>query len=570
MTAAALALVVLPPLAFWMPWEDCFPLAKWMALAVFGGLVVAQSGSLRRPATGAWAWLAPWTGWVVVAAATGPAITSPWRGWMEAVLLALPPWTAVAVAGRVAAPRLASLLLVAAVIMAAYAVAQLLGLESGGWLSPFHKGVASTAGNPDLLGGALLLPFALAAARWRDRPDSPLRALVALLIGLAIAATEARAAWLGAAVAAGVVLARGPWRRLLMAAGLAAVVFAGLVAAVPGAAGRLRSTGALAERVWTWRLALAALREHPVAGTGPSSFRSVYLAAQADRHDRGETFSHYTEYAHLEPLHLAVELGLVGLGLALWAGGCAWRTLRAGLCGAGWVRDGTRAGAVAVAADALLSWPLHVAATAVPLWIMLAAAGSRRPPEPAGRLRILPALALLPLLAFAFRPAYGSGVLRLGFALSGMGRFGDAGVWHDRALRTGAGEFRLHWQAAVAARSRGDLDRAATSADAAIALEPGIAELRLERAAVARAARQPALAEAALREALRLDPGLIHAWNNLGNLLGEQGRLAEAEAAQRRAVALAPDSADARRNLAVTLLRRGRSAEARRLLEGGR
>ncbi|MEK7477145.1 MAG: tetratricopeptide repeat protein [Candidatus Coatesbacteria bacterium] len=574
-----LALVVLLPLAYWPAWDDCYPLAKWLVLVVFGGAVVVMG---LRPG-GAFAWVPWWAAWVLASVA-GPGVTGRSRAWPEAVLLCLPPAVgATAAAAGVSAPGLAVAIEAAGVATAGWALVQFAGLEPGGWLSPFHKGVASTVGNPDLLGGALLLPFALALAGWVREPARWTRLAVAAVIGGGLACTEARAAWLGGVVAAGAVLWRAPGRTRYTA-GLAAVAILIAVLARPGAAGRLANAGAMRERVWTWALALDAAVDRPLAGWGASSFRTIYLAKQTAAHAAGEPFYHYTEYAHLEPLHLAVELGLIGLGLWVWglaAGFRLWRRspLRES---APAVWAGIGAGALAILVDAAFSWPWHVPPTIMPAWIMVgacAAAGPKpgMPSTPAasfGRstartpwIRGALAVAGIAALVAGMRLAYVSGSLRLGQALAAQGRLAEAGAVYARAGRLGADDVRLRWYAAAAAHGRGDLGEAGAQAARGLVLEPDFVELRLEAGAVARAAGDDAAAEAAWRAALLVDPLSARGWNNLGNLLGSQGRLREAEAAQRRAVELAPGMPEARRNLAITLLRLGRKTEARRVLE---
>src|SRR5678809_157339 len=155
----------------------------------------------------------------------------------------------------------------------------------------------------------------------------------AALLGLALLATEARAAWLGAGVAA-LVLATNNRRQALMTFAAGTALLAVWLVVNPGAWARARSGGALTERVWTWRLAARIVADAPLAGTGPGTFRTQFLARQTAAHDHGEAFYHYTEYAHLEPLHVWVEVGAIGLGLFCWGLATALR---------GWWRGPLRA-----------------------------------------------------------------------------------------------------------------------------------------------------------------------------------------------------------------------------------
>jgi O-antigen ligase len=556
-----LFLLVILPLAAWTPFHDCFPLAKWLVVVTIAALMVAVAGVAPRPGF-RWAWA--WAAWLAFLATTrGPL----WRSAPEAALLVAP----VAAASFAAHPRLlARALVLTALGMAAYALAQAAGWDEHGWLSPFQKGVASTIGNPDLLGGFLILPTVIVLAGVFARPGWT-TVLPFLLLGAALLATEARAAWLGLAVA-GTLLVTLHRRHALPVAAAVMVVVAGLLAASPGLRARTMSGGAFTERLWTWRLAARAVREAPVTGYGPGSFRSVYLARQTATRDAGETFFHYTEYAHLEPLHLWVETGVVGLGVFLWGLVCVahgwWngRLRRADPV----LWQGIGAGAAGVVVNAGLSFPFHVPPTAAAFWILLGAAGMGAPRRASGGMpgRMIRGVAVAAiLLVVPFRLAVQNTALRTGQVLALAGRPDLAGIEYALGTRAMNADPRLGWYAATAARERGDAAGALRNIDDAIRLEPGMYELHHERGMTLKALGRPAEAEAAYRQAVRINPGFASGWNNLGNLLGAARRFAEAEAAQRRALALDPGSREARQNLAITLMQEGRGREARDLLK---
>jgi len=560
-----LFLVLVLPLAWFTPFDDCFPLTKWLLLIGATLLLAAASAGTVAPA---WRWTAGWGAWLAVEISRSPVPI--WRSAPDAALL----WAPVMAAGMAAKPiRLSRALCAAALVMAVHGLTQAAGWDDGRWLSPFQKGVASTIGNPDLLGGFLILPcsitlaLALANPGWRT-------AAPPVLLGAALLATEARAAWLGLAAAGVLVVA--PHRRRAATAMVAAVVVAGgWLAVTPGALARAASSGALTERLWTWRLAVYAVREAPVAGYGPGSFRSVFLARQTATRQAGATFFHYTEFAHLEPLHLWVETGAVGLGLFAWGLACAlagwWRgPLRA--------RDpalwrGIGAGTVGLLVNAGLSFPLHVAPTATAAWLLLGAAGApargRVPGRFHGAKPWMRLAVVAVLLAVPFRLAFQNVALRSGQVLLLAGRPDLASAQFAEGARMMDADPRLTWSAATAARLRGDPAGALRLIDAALRLEPDFFELHHERGMTLKALGRTAEAAGAYGAAVRINPGFASAWNNLGNLLGAAGRLAEAEAAQRRALALDPGSREARQNLALTLMQEGRRREAAELLRPG-
>ena len=374
---ALLGMMTLLPLAYWTPFHDCFPLAKWLVLLTLGAVAVGlgQPGSFSP----AFRWFPVWAVWVVASACRGAAADSPWRAWPETALLILPVWVAASARHGVSARRAAGMLLVTSTVIAALGLVQAVGWDLGTWISPFHKGVASTIGNPDLLGGFLVLPFALALAGWRHacsvtRRDPATRSqgfaapsvwwwtFALVILGCGLLATEARGAWLAALAASAVLLWGAPRRIVGLVAG--ACVVAAVVVSIrnPGMLDNLRSVTALHERAWTWKIAGRAVREAPLAGWGAGSFRSVYLKLQTAARDQGEEYFHYTEYAHLELLHLWTELGVIGLGLWLWgvAAAFAWWRASDQRTGDPALWRGLGAGALGVMVNSFASFPVHV------------------------------------------------------------------------------------------------------------------------------------------------------------------------------------------------------------------
>jgi hypothetical protein len=564
-----LSSVILLPFVFWTPFNDCFPLPKMLALALFGGLALA-AGPWRIPPV--LAWVLPWGAWTAGMALLGSGVTTWWRSLPDALVLVLPALLAVSSSGSgpVFIRKLVPGFVAAASVIGGYALVQSTGMDLGGWISPFHKGVASTIGNPDLLGGMLVFPFALALAGWLDR-RSVWRTLSVALIGGALVVTEARAAWLASLAVMLALLGRTNRKALgwVAAAGLLSVL--AWLWSHPAALGMATSRSALMERWWTWKVSAHSIRLHPVAGWGTGSFRTVFLREQADLLKGGGTF-HYTEFAHFEPLHLWTETGAVGLGLFLWGLASVFRGWsrgrhRPGLSGE-W--RGAGAGWAGLAADGLLSFPLHVPPTAAPAWTVAGVLmeGGKPPRIYPARLRAAVLLVLgaglVPL--FLFAPA--SGYLRLGQAQAREGRFLEAEALYAKSSALVPGDIRPWWYSAISARLAYSPSRALEMAGRGLQLEPAWAELHLERGMALKALGRLPEAELAYRESIRFNPGFSHAWNNLGNLLGAQGRLAEAEQAQRRALELAPDSPESRRNLAVTLARMGRKGEAQAVMGG--
>jgi len=566
-----LAIVLLLPVVFWTPFNDCFPLPKMLALALFGGLALV-AGPWRIPP--AFVWVFPWGVWTAGMSLLGPGVTSWWRTIPDAVVLILPPLMAFSASGSSPAfvRKLSAGLVYMASLIGGYGLMQTFGMDMGAWISPFHKGVASTIGNPDLLGGMLVFPFALAMAEWLES-RSLYRAIPVAVIGVAIIATEARAAWLASFVAMAVLYGRDNRKAI---AGMAAAGLVGVSAWLyvhPSAFTALISRSALQERVWTWKVSARSMRMHPVAGWGTGSFRTVFLREQATALAglrQAGTF-HYTEFAHFEPIHLWVETGAVGLGLFLWGLVSlfrGWHVSRFRRPLRGYWR-GAGAGWAGLLTDGALSFPFHVPPTAAPAWVVPGSGihgGQMR--NVSGKFRLVGGLILLAGLTALFRLASASGYLRTGQALALDGRFLDAQAVYAKSVRLVPGDIRPWWYSAISARLGYSPTRSLEMAGRGLELEPAWAELHLERGMALKALGRISEAELAYRESVRFNPGFSHAWNNLGNLLGSQGRLVEAELAQRRALDLAPDSPEARRNLAVTLTRLGRKREAEAVMGG--
>ncbi len=560
------------PLAYWTGFNDCFPLTKLLLLLVFGSLAFGLAA--RRFSGNEYAWVPLWLGVLISAALLGSVRANPWRSVPEAALLAFP---LLAAAGGIRESLLARARLAAvfsALLAAGIGLWQFAGGENAtAWISPFGKGVASTIGNPDLLGGFLILSFALAAAaafeggrRWHWK-------IGAAVIAAGILVTEARAAWLGAGFAALLLFRRNPVR--LAAVILLIAAAGGLLAASKSARARFLEPSALKERLWTWNVSARLVRAKPLVGYGAGNFRGAYLAEQAARKP-GETRYHYTEYAHLEPLHFWVETGAAGLGVllwGLWAGFARWRSSRLKRSHPALWR-GIGAGAAGTMVNAFFSFPFHVAPTAAAFWFMFCAApaaGRRASGRASTKFGVwLIWLALFPFIVGGMRFAYHGIALRTGQiqAQAGMLREADETLAH--AMRMVPKDARAYWHAGVVSRRLGDLESARSRLKKGLALEPDFAELNLELGLTLKGMGKPGEAELAYRAALRSNPNLAEAWNNLGNIFGEQGRLAKAEAAQRRALELAPQLLKARQNLAVTLMRLGRNEEALRILEGGK
>jgi len=167
-------------------------------------------------------------------------------------------------------------------------------------------------------------PFSIAAAvaqrSWRLWP-------LVTLVGLALLLTFSTGGWVGALVAALVVLAALTGRRLAAPLGGAAVVLLGLasvlaiVGVLPERLNPLRQSGGF--RLDLWLSSLEMIRDHPLLGIGLDNFAYVYqqgyLRALAE-----PNLSH----PHNWLLNMWLELGLLGLIAFVWLLVIFWKDAR--------------------------------------------------------------------------------------------------------------------------------------------------------------------------------------------------------------------------------------------------
>jgi O-antigen ligase len=135
-----------------------------------------------------------------------------------------------------------------------------------------------------------------------------------LVSAVALALTLVRGAWLG--LAAGVLVALSVLGRPLV---LAIVVAVGIaVLAIPSVRERAVTMvhggdATAGERLAMLHAGLRLVREHPVTGIGPGQVKRAYPIYAPP-----EALRRHTSHLHNTPLQIAVERGLVGLGLWLW------------------------------------------------------------------------------------------------------------------------------------------------------------------------------------------------------------------------------------------------------------
>jgi O-antigen ligase len=197
----------------------------------------------------------------------------------------------------------------------------------------------------------------------------------------AVAATFDRAAWLGIAVAALVIVAFSKRGRVVaLACGLA------LLAALlfPGVRSRLATTfdwRANADRLFLWARASEIVHDHPLHGVGFANYPRV-CSIYYDRVD--PTFFMRT-WAHNAPLSLLAETGPLGLLALLWAAFRAVRALFGSLRAGEPIALGALAATVALAVIAQAHDVFYDTKVMYALWLGIGLAlPARGRPLPAG------------------------------------------------------------------------------------------------------------------------------------------------------------------------------------------
>lgn len=235
-------------------------------------------------------------------------------------------------------------------IVATYGLLQVAGFDAAHWGNVTFEArrAFATLGNPDLFAGFLIAPLALAPVValteqnvWRRR----LWWCCVAIISSGMLVSLVRGAWIGAVTALVIVAfaVRRSGVRIERVDRIAAVgVLAVLSAIAIGtyAAGALSYSvferlaslsrldeGSLHQRQHIWSAALAAIRERPLFGWGPDSFRYAFYAHRP-LHDL--VFSGYAgvaDDAHSLPLQMATTVGLPATAAASVA---AWVALASG------------------------------------------------------------------------------------------------------------------------------------------------------------------------------------------------------------------------------------------------
>jgi O-antigen ligase len=338
-------------LVFWQDSSDPFAPVQIFWLKTFLPLGVLPLLAARREALAGLlkAWparlLLAWCAWLWVSALISPPA---FRGDALKTALEYNLMATAFFAGAVCEAKQRRALLAAffcgGLLSAVYSFGQHFGADPWRWSTDFGGRPLGTIGNPNFLGGHLLLAWGLAlsgllaANPERRRPWAVILALVSAVLYF----TKTVGVWLGMAAAllllGAFVLApageawRRRWqtdsRRILkvaaMAAGLGTLLLGGLWALGPLKSFSLAKGNSATNRMMMWKCAVQLWKQAPVQGTGLATYRPEFPRLQAAvlEQEKGKGWNYVVTWLpHQNYLYLLAETGLIGLALflALWA-----------------------------------------------------------------------------------------------------------------------------------------------------------------------------------------------------------------------------------------------------------
>jgi O-antigen ligase len=311
---------------------------RWTTITVTTGLALAalvrREVAIPRAMTGLWVAL---IGVLLIATIRAADPLDAWIGTPDRRLglLAWLTFPALFLAGHACTFRASTRVVLragtlGAVVLGIWSAAEVLGHSPLGL--EFAGGRAGGPfGQPAYLGAACLLFGPLCVAAALDRADTRgWRSAGALGAGgalFALAASQTRAAWVGAVVAAVAIAVRkrGVLRRHRNAVVVAAVVLAALGIAVGLATPlgtRAASTfdlhhGTSASRFDEWRVATRTIADHPLFGVGPEGYRVVFPREVDAAYVRAHGAAVYPDRAHNGIVDVTLDGGLLAGALYL-------------------------------------------------------------------------------------------------------------------------------------------------------------------------------------------------------------------------------------------------------------
>lgn len=372
--------------------DEEVPLGLWSAGVLLWGLMWTAYPQMRGPlrqSVEAW-----------------PLIWDPYAAFLWAAGFAGAAW----LCRRARAVDFLHLAMAVGFLASVYGVAQYFNKEFV-WphaLNPYGGRAVSTFGNPNFLSSYNVVVFPLAASaflRARGRGERLVYAVVTLALEAGLLSTLTRSSWLGAAVAASLLLLSPQLRAAAKGApqpvGLLAALGVGMALLWPEssissgytptvvgrfteAAGAARSAGIYGpwhQRLLIWSCAFLMGNENPLTGKGFGLFELFYPFYQGgviDAYEAWRTLRTHANNSHNELFETWAQGGLLGVGLAVWL----WTTFAV----YAWRERGrsrpwawawpAACGAAGMLADNMLNVSMHFAVPAFIFWWAVGTAAS--------------------------------------------------------------------------------------------------------------------------------------------------------------------------------------------------
>ncbi|MFC1521465.1 O-antigen ligase family protein [Elusimicrobiota bacterium] len=276
-------------------------------------------------------------------------------------------------------------------------------------MNPYGSRAISTFGNPNFLSSylAVLMPFAFSAFWFtKDKLQSGLFAMLALIYEIGLLSTLTRSSWAGAFAGIGFIMALAAIKRKelridysLKKAGVIIVLFIALFVLWPSGSSTgyspsaferlvesvktteknpddaMDTYGPFYQRLLIWSSCWKFVEERPILGKGVGLLELFFPFYQGELLYQKRFQGHRTHAnnAHCEIIEIWSQTGTIGIGVALWflvaLFWWSWKTLRAQshVHGAA-VPLGLWAGIIAMLVDNILNVSLHFTVPAYLFW----------------------------------------------------------------------------------------------------------------------------------------------------------------------------------------------------------
>jgi O-antigen ligase/Tfp pilus assembly protein PilF len=306
--------------------------------------------------------------------------------------------------------RILNILLIVGGLFGIYGILQYKGIDFSFWLRNIgRQQVFGLFGNVNFFAEYLIIPLPIAVSLFfatQNKLKKILLLIGIIVMGVSLTATFTRGSYLGFGVSLIFMFflflfSRGKSfvkenKKLFIVIFLAIIIILSLFI-IPNplnksgtviskiknriSVGQLIQGHNIKRRIATWKFTVLMIKDHPLLGSGIGTYKYNTLKYQAEFFKQGENRSLYphgfADKAHNEYLQLWAEMGIVGLGIFIWLiisyFSCGLKILRK-------IKDeykqgiiiGLMGSVVAVLIDGLFGFPLHLPATVILFWLVLA------------------------------------------------------------------------------------------------------------------------------------------------------------------------------------------------------